>query len=59
MGQPAGSPTRPKTGQITVFDPFIDGGPVRPDPFLTDHKRIEPKQTKLTCFDTLILNELL
>jgi len=30
MGQHTGLPARPKTGRVTIFDPFIDGGSARP-----------------------------
>jgi len=46
MGQTVGPPARPKMGRITIFGPFIDGGPVRPNPLLTGHR-----QTGLTRFD--------
>jgi len=29
MGQPVDPPVRPKTGRVTIFDPFIDGGSVQ------------------------------
>jgi len=32
-GQPVGPLARLKTGRVTVFGPFIDGGPARPDPY--------------------------
>jgi len=51
-------PARPKSGRVTVFGSFIDGRPVRSDPFLGGHMRARTKWVGLARFVTLLINQL-